>query len=45
MDDFQKIKADYENGIYGEMAVHNAVVKGWITKDEYRMIIGRNYED
>lgn len=40
----QKIKKWYENGVWNKKMVHNAVVKGIITEDDYREITGEDYE-
>jgi uncharacterized XkdX family phage protein len=41
---FEKVKGYYDNGLWSKARVHNAVVKGWITADEYEEIVGEPYE-
>ena len=40
---FNMIKAAYERGTWNKTMVRNAVVKGWITEDEYAVITGEDY--
>lgn len=40
---FEKVKRFYDNRIWNEARVYNAVGK-WITAEEYKKIIGREYE-
>ena len=40
---FEKIKKWYESGMWTKMMVHNAVIKGKITEDEYTEITGEEY--
>ena len=40
---FNMIKAAYERGTWNKAMVRNAVVKGWITEDEYAVITGEDY--
>lgn len=42
---FKLVKRYYDNGLWNEEMVHNAVVKGWITAAEYEEITGEVYED
>lgn len=37
---FEKVKNYYDSGAWGKKAVRNAVIKGWITEEEYCEIIG-----
>ena len=37
---FYKVKGYYDSGDWKEPRVREAVVKGWITEEEYREIIG-----
>lgn len=39
-DKYQKVKKYYDNGLWNVKMVRNAVVKKWITAEEYRNIIG-----
>lgn len=40
---YEKIKGYYEAGFWKKSQVKNAVIKGWITADEYREITGESY--
>lgn len=40
---FNMIKSAYERGTWNNVMVHNAVVKGWITEEEYQIITGEEY--
>ena len=40
---FEQIKQWYDNGLWGKKAVRNAVIKGFITEDEYKEITGEDY--
>lgn len=40
---FEPVKGYYESGFWKKKAVKNAVVKGWITADEYELIVGEPY--
>ena len=41
---FEMVKSYYEEGCWKKKAVRNAVVKGWITAEEYAEITGEVYE-
>lgn len=41
---FNKVKGYYDNGLWNKTMVRNAVVKGWITAEEYQEITGEEYE-
>ena len=41
---FEKVKGYYDNGFWSKAKVHNAVVKGWITAEEYEEITGEPYK-
>ena len=41
---FEKVKGYYDNDLWNKKMVRNAVAKGWITADEYTLIIGEDYE-
>ena len=41
---FEKIKNYYHNGLWSEKRVYNMVVKGILTKEEYRLIVGKEYK-
>lgn len=40
---FDKVKAYYDNGFWKISRVREAVVRGWITEEEYKMITGEDY--
>ena len=42
---FEKVKGYFDAGRWNEYRVHEAVVKGWITADEYQEITGNPYEE
>lgn len=37
------VKNYYDSGMWKKKAVKNAVVKGWITAEEYAEIVGESY--
>lgn len=41
---FELVKSYYDSGFWKKKAVKNAVVKGWITAEEYEEITGEIYE-
>ena len=41
---FEEVKGYYVLGVWSEKKVHNAVVKGWITADEFKLITGKDYK-
>lgn len=41
---FKKVKGYYDSGLWSVIRVRNAVVKGWITAEEYKIITGEDYE-
>ena len=41
---YEKVKNYYEKGLWSIDRVHNAVVKGWITPEEFEEITGQPYE-
>lgn len=41
---FNKVKNYYDKGLWNKTMVANAVVKGWITAEEYEIITGEPYE-
>ena len=41
---FNKVKNYYDKGLWNKQMVANAVVKGWITAEEYEIITGESYE-
>ena len=42
---FKKVKGYYDSGLWSIKRVRNAVVKGWITVEEFKMITGEVYGD
>ena len=42
---FAKVKRYYDEGLWSKSMVRNAVVKGWITAEEYELIVGEPYEE
>jgi len=42
---FEKIKRYYDEEFWNDVRVRNAVVKGWITPEEYEGITGEPYEE
>lgn len=41
---FEKVKHYYDKHLWTKKQVADAVVKGWITADEYELITGEDYE-
>lgn len=42
---YDKVKRYYDEGLWDKTRVINAVVKGWITKEEYEDITGEEYDE
>lgn len=42
---FNKVKSYYDRGLWDKHRVANAVIKGWITEEEYADIVGEPYPD
>ena len=40
---FEKVKNYYDMKVWNETRVRNAVVKGWITEEEFEEITGEEY--
>ena len=40
---FEKVKKYYDSGLWNKKMVRNAVVKGWITAEEYTIITSEAY--
>lgn len=40
---FEFVKAAYKRGTWNKAMVRNAVVKGWITEEEYEIITGEPF--
>lgn len=41
---FEKVKNYYAQKLWPKTWVKNAVIKGWITSEEYKAITGEDYE-
>ncbi len=41
---YSKVKSYYDKGLWTASQVRNAVVKGWITAEEFAEITGKDYE-
>lgn len=41
---FEKVKKYYDSGLWNKTMVRNAVVKGWITAEEFEEITGEIYD-
>lgn len=41
---YEKVKTYYDSGRWSLVQVRNAVVKGWITPEEFEEITGKEYE-
>lgn len=41
---FEKVKAYYDAGLWSKTRVRNAVIKNWITAEEYHLITGEEYQ-
>lgn len=42
---YEKVKKYFSKGLWTKEMVHNAVIKGWITAEEYEEIVGEPYEE
>ena len=42
---YATVKAAYDRGTWNKAMVRNAVVKGWVTSDEYEEITGEHYDE
>lgn len=42
---YEKVKSYYDRGLWDVSRVRNAVVKGWITPEEFMEITGQAYEE
>jgi len=40
---YELVKEYYDNGLWNLTRVRNAVVKGWITAEEFETITGQQY--
>ena len=43
MSKYAKVKDYYDSGLWDITRVRNAVVKGWITPEEFELITGKPY--
>ena len=41
---YKQVKDYYDRGLWSKKRVADAVIKGWITADEYEEIVGEPYE-
>ncbi|MGN0695024.1 MAG: XkdX family protein [Lentihominibacter sp.] len=42
---YEKVKSYYEKGLWLKKMVHNAVIKEWITAEEYKEITGEEFTE
>ena len=42
---YDKIKSYYDSGLWSEVRVRNMVVKRIISEEEYKNIVGKEYEE
>lgn len=42
---YEKVKSYYDRGLWSVERVRNAVMKGWITAEEFETITGQPYEE
>jgi uncharacterized XkdX family phage protein len=42
---FKKVKEYFDKGYWSVRQVYDAVGKGWITPEEYKIITGYDYDD
>ena len=42
---FEKVKIYYDNGLWDINRVRNAVIKNWITAEEFEEITGESYAE
>ena len=42
---YEKVKSYYDTDLWSEERVKNMVVKGIITEEEYKNIVGKKYEE
>ena len=43
MNKFEKVKKYYENGYWTLEMIRNAVIKNWITVEQFKEITGQDY--
>ncbi len=44
MSKYDKVKAYFDAGLWNLSRVRHAVLKGWISPKQYRIITGENYD-
>ena len=44
MNKFEKVKKYYDSGLWNKKQVENAVEKGWITQEEFEIIVADDEE-
>lgn len=42
---FERVKRYYDQGLWNLQMVRNAVVKHWITAEEFKLITGEDYAE
>ena len=42
---YELVKKYFDKGLWNKKKVHDAVVKEWITADEYEEIVAEGYEE
>ena len=42
---YEKVKKYYDTGLWSEERVRNMVIKGIITEEEYKDIVGKKYKE
>ena len=42
---FEAVKKYFDLGMWSEQKVKNAVIKGWITAEEFKTITGKTYKE
>ena len=45
MSKYEKVKYYYDNGLWSIQRVRDAVIKGWITAEQFEEITGEPYEE
>lgn len=45
MSKFEKVKHYYDTGLWSISRVRDAVIKDWITSEQYAEITGKEYDD
>ena len=42
-DNFEMLERFFDEGLWDQKRLKNAVIKNWITKEEYKLITGEDY--